>query len=446
MEDPDPVPSFAEVLRRLRSDRGLSLRDFQRVAQHSRTLVWEWEHGRKVPAPGVAARLDVILDAGGELSAAAASSTPMSDPTTLASEIARLYAHQGPAADEIRLRAIDARELDVLAVRALGLFALKDSVLRPALMDRSTALRVRVLLLDPDCDAATQRANEIRESTASFAAGIKLAIARLAEVAAAGMPVDLDVRLYSSLPVWRIIRVDETTWVSSFSATWRGMSRRSTRSRTRHAARSGPGTGASSTTCMPMPAGSSEETAVIEAELKARLGNPDAVRAALAERAVVERAVYRDTYYDSVDGALESVGRELRLRTIETPDMVRHVLTFKEPAVDAASGSKPEYETTVAAPDVIAHVVEALGCTAVIALTKDCENYRFSADGRDFLATVVRVPEIDGTFLELETMAADDQVDSALDAVRAVLEQLGVAAADLTSDLYTDAVRSARAE
>jgi len=101
----DPGTTFAEVLRRLRGERGLSLRDFQKVAQHSRTLVWEWEHGRKVLTPDVAARLDVILDAGGEPSAAAASSDPIASPTVLASGIARHYAHQGPVADEIRQRA-----------------------------------------------------------------------------------------------------------------------------------------------------------------------------------------------------------------------------------------------------------------------------------------------------------------------------------------------------
>ncbi len=185
---------------------------------------------------------------------------------------------------------------------------------------------------------------------------------------------------------------------------------------------------------------------MIEVELKARLSNPDTVRAALAERADVERAVYRDTYYDTVDGVLEAAGRELRLRTIEAPDAVRHVLTFKDPVVDAMSGSKPEYETSVATPGVIAYMVEALGYKATVALTKDCENYRFSEDGRDFLATVAHVSEIDGTFLELETMTAEDQVDVALSAVRAVLEQLGVVADDLTTELYTDAVRAARAE
>ena len=36
------------------------------------------------------------------------------------------------------------------------------------------------------------------------------------------MNVDLDVRLYCSLPIWRVIRVDEITWVSSFGAAWEG--------------------------------------------------------------------------------------------------------------------------------------------------------------------------------------------------------------------------------
>jgi len=183
---------------------------------------------------------------------------------------------------------------------------------------------------------------------------------------------------------------------------------------------------------------------LIEAELKARLADPDAVRTALAQRAKVEKAIYRDTYYDTETADLDRTGRELRLRTVETADATRHLLTFKEPAVDA-SGSKPEYETAVATPAAVAHMVEALGYGPVIEFTKDCENYPFSDGGREFLATVVRVPEIDGTFLEVETMAAEDQIDAALAAVRAVLVQLDISAADLTTDLYTDAVRAARA-
>jgi adenylate cyclase, class 2 len=183
---------------------------------------------------------------------------------------------------------------------------------------------------------------------------------------------------------------------------------------------------------------------VIEAELKARLTDPDMVRAALAARSDVEKAVYHDTYYDAPGDTLDRAGRELRLRTVETSGAVRHLLTFKEPAVDEESGSKPEYETTVSAPAAVAHLFQALGYRPVVAFTKDCENYRFSAGGREFLATIVRVPEIEGTFLEVETIAAGNQVDEALTAVRSVLDRLGVTADELTTGLYTDAVRAAR--
>lgn len=184
---------------------------------------------------------------------------------------------------------------------------------------------------------------------------------------------------------------------------------------------------------------------MIEAELKARLTDPDAVRAALARRATPERATYRDTYYDTSGEDLDHAGRELRLRTVRTRDAERHLLTFKEPAVDQASGSKPEYETTVGTPAAVDHLVRALGLCTLVALTKECENYRFSAGDWDFLATIVRVPEIDGTFLEVETMASESELDRALGAVRQLLAEVGVTAGELTTELYTDAVRARRA-
>jgi adenylate cyclase class 2 len=184
---------------------------------------------------------------------------------------------------------------------------------------------------------------------------------------------------------------------------------------------------------------------VIEAELKARLTDPAAVRAALDQRADGEKATYRDVYYDTAAGELDRDGREIRLRTVKTGHSVRHLLTFKEPVVDEASGSKPEHESTVATPAAIAQMLDSLGLKPSVELTKECENYRFDGPGgREFLATVVRVPEVDGTFLEVETMAAEDQVDEALAAVRDVLHHLGVRDDELTSELYTEAVRNAR--
>lgn len=181
---------------------------------------------------------------------------------------------------------------------------------------------------------------------------------------------------------------------------------------------------------------------MIEAELKARLTDPASVRAALGQLSDPEKAIYRDTYYGH-DRDLPP-GSELRLRTVEKPDIARHLLTFKEPAVDEASGSKPEYETTVGTPAAVMHMLGGLGFVVDIELTKHCENYRLDHDGRSFLATVVGVPELDGTFLEVETITTEEQVGEALRAVRNLLGRLGVGEDELTTELYTDAVRAAR--
>ena len=82
--------------------------------------------------------------------------------------------------------------------------------------------------------------------------------------------------------------------------------------------------------------------------------------------------------------------------------MRRAVLTYKKPAADSASDSKPEHETKVADAAVVDEILSALGLEHLVAFEKHCANYRFTAQGRDMLATLVTVPEIDGTFLELE--------------------------------------------
>lgn len=180
---------------------------------------------------------------------------------------------------------------------------------------------------------------------------------------------------------------------------------------------------------------------MIEAELKARVRDPDTLHERLSELAAGEPNTYRDVYYDRPDRDLAAAGRELRLRTI---DGDRSFLTYKEPAVDTASGSKPEHETQVTNPTAVDTLLWGLGLEIMVAFVKHCTNYRFRARGRDLLATVVTVPEINGTFLELETMTDTDGADAALADIRAVLSQLGIAAEDLTTELYTDAVMSSQ--
>jgi adenylate cyclase class 2 len=65
--------------------------------------------------------------------------------------------------------------------------------------------------------------------------------------------------------------------------------------------------------------------------------------------------------------------------------------------------------------------------------------------GRDMLATLVTVPEIDGTFIELETMADEPDLSAALADLRAILAEMGNGEEYLTTEQYTDAVIRARA-
>ncbi|MET8688000.1 class IV adenylate cyclase [Streptomyces sp. NPDC004732] len=183
---------------------------------------------------------------------------------------------------------------------------------------------------------------------------------------------------------------------------------------------------------------------MIEAELKAWVREPETVLTRLDERARARSEVYRDTYYDRPDGPLAAADEELRVRTIHGEDSTRTVLTFKAAAVDAASGSKPEHETDVDNAEAAHAILRGLGYVEAIAFEKQCRNYGFEACGRQMLATLVRVPEIDGTFLELETLVDEGAVAEALSDIRAVLADLGISDADLTRGTYTDAVAQQR--
>lgn len=182
----------------------------------------------------------------------------------------------------------------------------------------------------------------------------------------------------------------------------------------------------------------------VEAELKAHVRKPDRVRDLLRNRSTERVEIYVDTYFDRPDGTLTDDGRELRVRVIDGEDGSRAVLTYKEPAVDQSSGSKPEYESGVEDAAAVRAILDHLGYVQTIAFTKHCRNYRFMVDGRNILATLVHVPELSGTFLEVETIAEEDDVPSALDAVRSVLGELGITEDNLTTEQYTEAVKAAR--
>ncbi|GAA1249701.1 hypothetical protein GCM10009676_40260 [Prauserella halophila] len=103
-------------------------------------------------------------------------------------------------------------------MRGLGILGLNDSLLRARIRNREVT--VRVLLLDPDSDAAQRRATEIGESCQSFTAGVRLSLELLADLANDGATVEA--YLYDLLPAWRVIGLDDTLFVSAFGEVHEG--------------------------------------------------------------------------------------------------------------------------------------------------------------------------------------------------------------------------------
>lgn len=184
---------------------------------------------------------------------------------------------------------------------------------------------------------------------------------------------------------------------------------------------------------------------LVEVELKATVSDVDHVRAALEHLAPGIDETYHDAYYDLADETLTARDQELRVRTVTNDAGSRSLLTFKTAPVEETSGSRPEHETEIADPTVVGTVLEALGAVEVISFRKLCRNHRFTAEDREILATLVEVAEIDGTYLEVETLAPHNEVDACLSTIRTVLAKLGISDGDLTTQTYTGAVAAARA-
>lgn len=187
-------------------------------------------------------------------------------------EILAVYPSQSSAMTDMRKLASNAREIDVLAVRAVGIVGLNDSLLR-ASVQRGTPT-VRALLLDPDCEAAQRRAAEIGEEFHSFASGIRLSIARLRELNEETGTVCC--YLYTMLPTWRMICLDGTMFVSAFGETTRDTPRRCTDSPAHPMARCTEGSVGSPRSYSGQLVRWWEAMVAVEAELKAIARKPPA--------------------------------------------------------------------------------------------------------------------------------------------------------------------------
>lgn len=110
--------------------------------------------------------------------------------------------------------ATSVHEIDVLTVRGLGILGLNDSLLRAGVQANSRT--VRVLLLDPDGEAARRRAAEIGEGYGSFRSGVRLSIELLRDLADETGTVQCHLYVLMPMLIWRVISLDTTIFVSAF--------------------------------------------------------------------------------------------------------------------------------------------------------------------------------------------------------------------------------------
>jgi helix-turn-helix protein len=130
-------------------------------------------------------------------------------------DIDRVYASQADVSADLRTTIAGARTLDLVVARGLSLIGITDAILRSAVVGAFPKMRVRVLLLDPVSRAVRCRADELGESPTSLATGIRLCLHSLEKLA---IDAELSVYLYDELPVWRLIRIDQVLYASSYAS------------------------------------------------------------------------------------------------------------------------------------------------------------------------------------------------------------------------------------
>jgi len=120
----------------------------------------------------------------------------------------------------------------------------------------------------------------------------------------------------------------------------------------------------------------------------------------------------------------------LRLRNRVFPDgMSEHSLTYKGPKMDALTKTRQEIEMPVAEPERWESLLTALGFCKSASLHKFRRRQTLTIDCRqiDFvLDTLPALPESGRQFLEIETLATEDNLEECRSSLLNIAEQLGL--------------------
>jgi hypothetical protein len=123
---------------------------------------------------------------------------------------------QTPLAQNIVEEFRKAKEIKLLFVRGLGIIGLKDSLFWKLLPEKSAQqAHLKILLLSPYSKYIEKRAKEVGENIESARRGIQFVINQILE-AKKRYSLNLELRVYDELPVFRIFILDDKAFISGF--------------------------------------------------------------------------------------------------------------------------------------------------------------------------------------------------------------------------------------
>lgn len=159
-----------------------------------------------------------------------------------------------------------------------------------------------------------------------------------------------------------------------------------------------------------------------EVEVKVRAVH-DEVRDALEAVDARELGAVRqeDTYYDAPHRDFARTDEAFRIRRETTADERTARVTYKGPLVEAESKTRREVEVGVSDADGMAEILSALGFEPVATVVKERDRYAVG----DYAVTLDDVSGL-GEFVEVETEAAEEDIEDARNAAYDLLERLNL--------------------
>lgn len=184
-----------------------------------------------------------------------------------------------------------------------------------------------------------------------------------------------------------------------------------------------------------------------EVEVKVRADH-DAVRERLGELGAiyVETVIQEDTYFDAPHRNFGETDEALRIRDVSVVDepsderiqkvppvpragVIESRVTYKGPLVGTTAKTRKEFESEIQDPDTMRSILDRLGFEPVATVRKVRDRYELG----EYVVTLDHVKNL-GTFVEVETHAVENDLESARQGAFEVVENLGL---DPTKSLQT---------